>query len=413
MKILYISFDPPYFPGGTGGETRQYHLVREMAKCHEFHYVGPRYEGVRLWILEQFFRKLIMPPPRSFIERVCAFVVKRLDLRYPKLVQQYEWLRMTLMPLILEALATEQYDLIHVEHTNIAHWLHELDSKVPKILSSENVKTVIWERYYQHAKGFERRRFYRDYLRFQEYESTFLRDYDCVIAVSEKDRDTFREFTQDSVPLFVVPNGCDTDYFQQIEPVSDQFELVFTGTMQYRPNAEAMLFFCREIYPKILAKVPRCRLKIVGNKPPSEVRALEKLGDIEVTGFVDDVRPYMASAAVVVVPLLSGSGTRLKILEAMAMGKAVVATTVGAEGIDYTNGRDIIIAEDPESFAENVIALLADRPKREILGKNARELAEQKYSWQSSAVSLEKAYRFVADKTSRKVSGETSLRNDI
>jgi sugar transferase (PEP-CTERM/EpsH1 system associated) len=413
MKILYISFDPPYFPGGTGGETRQYHLVRELAVHHEFHYVGPRYEGVRLQILEQFFRRLIMPPPRTFVERVSAFVVKRLDFRYPKLVQQYEWLRMTLMPLIREALATEQYDLIHVEHTNIAHWLHELDSEVPKILSSENVKTIIWERYYRHAKWFERQRFYRDFLRFREYESTYLRDYDCVIAVSERDRNTFREFTQDSVPLLVVPNGCDTDYFRPTETVSDHFELVFTGTMQYRPNAEAMIFFCREIFPRIQAIAPRCRLKIVGNKPPPEVKALEKQGNIEVTGFVPDVRPYLAAAAVVVVPLLSGSGTRLKILEAMAMGKTVVATTVGAEGIDYINGRDIVIADEPESFAENVMALLADGSKREMLGKSARALVEQKYSWQTSAVDLEKAYRFVADKSGRELSGETLRRKDF
>jgi polysaccharide biosynthesis protein PslH len=412
MKILYISFDPPYFPGGTGGETRQYHLVRELAAHHEFHYVGPRFEGERLRILEQFFRKLIMPAPRTFVVRVCSFIVKRLDFRYPKLVQQYEWLRISLMPLIRAALATEHYDLIHVEHTNIAHWLHELDSKVPKILSSENVKTIIWERYYQHAKGLERRRFYRDFLRFQEYESTYLRDYDCVIAVSEKDRDTFREFTKDSVPLLVVPNGCDTDYFQPTVPVSDQFELVFTGTMQYRPNAEAMLYFCRDIFPIILAHVPLCKLKIVGNKPPPEVKALEKLGNTEVTGFVDDVRPYMASAAVVVVPLLSGSGTRLKILEAMAMGKAVVATTVGAEGIDYVNGRDIVIADEPENFAEKVVALLADEAKREMLGKSARRLVEQKYSWQTSAFHLEQVYRFVTEKSARKVSDMNLRRND-
>ena len=243
MKILYISFDPPYFPGGTGGETRQYHLVRELAAHHEFHYVGPRFEGERLRILEQFFRKLIMPAPRTFVVRVCSFVVKRLDFRYPKLVQQYEWLRITLMPLIRAALATEHYDLIHVEHTNIAHWLHELDSKVPKILSSENVKTIIWERTTSTPRGSRRAGFIVTSFRFQEYESTYLRDYDCVIAVSEKDRDTFREFTKDSVPLLVVPNGCDTDYFQPTVPVSDQFELVFTGTMQYRPNAEAMLYF--------------------------------------------------------------------------------------------------------------------------------------------------------------------------
>lgn len=412
MKILYISFDPPYFPGGTGGETRHYHLVRELAGHHEFHYVGPHFEGERLRILEQFFCKLFMPAPRTFIERVCAFAVKHLDFKYPKLVQQYEWLRMTLMPLIHEALATEHYDLIHVEHTNIAHWLHELDSKVPKILSSENVKTIIWQRYYANAKGFERRQFYRDFCRFREYESTYLRDYDCVTAVSEKDRDTFREFTQDSVPLLVVPNGCDTDYFQPMEPVSDRFELVFTGTMYYRPNVEAMLYFCREIFPKILTHERRCRLKIVGNNPPPEVKALEKQGNIEVTGFVPDTRPYMASASVVIVPLLSGSGTRLKILEAMAMGKAVVATTVGAEGIEYVNGQDIVIADEPESFAENVVALLADGSKREMLGKCARLLAEQKYSWRASAVELEKAYRFVAGQTSCVMAEAQKVRED-
>ena len=142
------------------------------------------------------------------------------------------------------------------------------------------------------------------------------------------------------------------------------------------------------------------------------MKALEKLGNIEVTGFVDDVRPYMASAAVVVVPLLSGSGTRLKILEAMAMGKAVVATTVGAEGIDYVNGRDIVIADEPENFAEKVVALLADEAKREMLGKSARRLVEQKYSWQTSAVSLEQAYCFVTEKSARKVSDMNLRRND-
>lgn len=399
MKILYISYDPPYFPGGTGGETRQYNLVKKLADHHEFHYVGPRFEGERLKILEQFFRKIIMPGPITFFGRVCRFFVKRLGYRHPKLVQQYEWHRITLMPLIRDALATEHYDLIHVEHTNIAHWLYGLDSKVPKIMSSHNVKTIIWERYYQNAKGFERRQFYRDYCRLREYESTYLRDYDCVIAVSETDRDTFREFTQDTVPLCVVPNGCDTDYFRPIEQIADQFELIFTGTMYYRPNIEAMHYFCQEIFPRILIRLPRCRLKIVGNKPPQEVKALEKQGNIEVTGFVPDVRPYMASAAVVVVPLVSGSGTRLKILEAMGMGKAVVSTTVGAEGIDYSNGGDILIADDPESFAENIMALLVDGPKREMLGKNARALAEEKYSWNASAVDLEKAYRFVVEKS--------------
>ena len=401
MKILYVSFDPPYFPGGTGGETRQYNLVKELAANHEFHYVGPRFEGERLQILEQFFSKRTMPAPRSFAERVCAFVIKRLDFRYPKLVQEYERLRMVLMPLIRDALAAEHYDLIHIEHTNIAHWLHGLDSPVPRILSSENVKTIIWERYYQNADGNERRRFYRDYCRFRNYESKYLRDYDGVIAVSEKDIDTFKNFTEDSVPLFMVPNGCDTDYFRPTE-VSDHFELLFTGTMQYRPNAEAMVYFCREVFPRIIAHLPQCRLKIVGNKPPPEVIALEQQGNIEVTGFVPDVRPYMASADVIVVPLLSGSGTRLKILEAMAMGKAVVATTVGAEGIDYANGRDIVIADEPESFAQKVVALLSNSSKRKMLGENARVLAEQKYSWKASAVELEKAYRLVVGNTGKK-----------
>ena len=159
-----------------------------------------------------------------------------------------------------------------------------------------------------------------------------------------------------------------------------------------------MLYFCRDIFPKILAKDPTCQLSIVGNAPPSEIKALGSLPNVTVTGFVPDIRPYLAAASVVIVPLLSGSGTRLKILEAMAMGKAVVSTTVGAEGIKYVEEQNIIIADNAETFAARALELLANFKRRLEMGENARKLAEEKYSWKSAAKELDSVYSYVGTK---------------
>jgi glycosyltransferase involved in cell wall biosynthesis len=196
--------------------------------------------------------------------------------------------------------------------------------------------------------------------------------------------------------LTVVPTGVDVEYFR---PLDDEIEntLVFTGSMDWLPNEDGICYFAQEILPKIRREIPNVKLNIVGRKPSARLQALARgdVNHIHLTGWVDDIRPHLGQGAVCVVPLRIGSGTRLKIFEAMAMAKAVVSTTIGAEGLPVQHGSEILLADTPDAFAESVVILLRDNARRKTLGRAARELVESKYSWASVArqfaLALEKA----------------------
>jgi glycosyltransferase involved in cell wall biosynthesis len=160
-----------------------------------------------------------------------------------------------------------------------------------------------------------------------------------------------------------------------------ELSVVFTGKMDFRPNVDACLWFADEILPPLRATLPLAHVSFVGQKPSPAVLALRERPGVEVTGFVPDTRPFIADAAVFAVPLRMGSGTRLKVLEAMAMGKAIVSTTFGVSGIDCTDGRDVLVADDAREFAAAIAALMRDPGQAAELGANARRLAESKYDW--------------------------------
>ncbi len=180
--------------------------------------------------------------------------------------------------------------------------------------------------------------------------------------------------------ITVIPNGVDTDFFVPSDEVCAkplaELGMVFAGKMEFRPNVDGVTWFCAEILPRIRAEIPLAHITIVGQKPAPRIAALKQRPGVDVTGWVSDTRPFVADAAVYVVPLRMGSGTRLKVLEAMAKGKAIVSTTRGTEGIDAVPDRDIITADTPEAFARAVIDLLRDPDRRRLLGRNARALAE-------------------------------------
>jgi glycosyltransferase involved in cell wall biosynthesis len=391
LKILHITYEIPFFPGGSGGQTRQFSLLNNLCERHDIDYVGPRANSAELESLQKLFRK-IMIPERNFFLRQAGSVAKRIARSYPSCVRKQEGMRLLLMPLVKKALKQERYDIINIEHTNVAHWLAPIKSPAKKIMVAHNVKTVMWERYYQQSSGDERHELQRDYLKFVKYEKTYLNFYDGIIAMSETDRGFIHHLCGNDLPVHVIPNGVDIEYFSTSSSEAEPMTLVFTGTMSHPPNDEGIQFFCKEIFPKILAKEPRAKLLIVGSAPSQEVQALADGSRIEVTGFVPDTRPYLTSAAVVIVPLLTGSGTRLKILEAMAMGKAIVSTTIGAEGIDCTHGKNISLADTPEEFSERVLGLMADQNQAKNLGMNARGLACEKYSWKNLSRNLEDIY---------------------
>ncbi|MCU0276889.1 MAG: glycosyltransferase family 4 protein [Acidobacteria bacterium] len=221
-----------------------------------------------------------------------------------------------------------------------------------------------------------------DYLimaRLRRFETRAIRRFDRCLVCSQEDRDILAGQVNGE-SLVVVPNAVDTERYQPRPAPANGKKIVFLGTLSYEPNRDAVLFFSAEILPQLRPRVPGLKFVIIGPGPSRDVAALARQGDVTVTGYVDDIRPFLADASVVVAPLRMGSGTRLKILTAMAMGVPVVSTAIGCMGIQATDGKDICIADAAEDFCDRIQRLLTDVQFREQIGRGGRELVVSRYS---------------------------------
>jgi sugar transferase (PEP-CTERM/EpsH1 system associated) len=269
----------------------------------------------------------------------------------------------------------------------------------PSVLFTHNVEAEIWRRHAEHAsQPVSRRLLAQQRRRMLRFERQALTRFDLVLAVSDTDRQTFERLYPDALraPIHVVQTGVDTSFFTPDGGTPERAHIVFTGSMDWLPNEDGVVYFCREILPRIREAEPAATFSIIGRSPTPAVRRLAEEHHVEVTGRVDDVRPHVARGAVYVVPLRIGGGTRLKIFEAMAMGKAVVSTTVGAEGLSVTSGRDVMIADDPSRFADAVVHLMRDREARHAIEAAARRLVVERYDWSAVALDFEEALLRVA-----------------
>jgi glycosyltransferase involved in cell wall biosynthesis len=276
----------------------------------------------------------------------------------------------------------------------------------PSVLFTHNVEAEIWRRHFETARQpLKRALMHGQWSRMLAFERKALDRFDLVLTVSETDRATFqRLYPSETRRYHVVPTGVDTEYFapacgaihsgprNEAGGVAAQPKhLVFTGSMDWLPNEDGMLYFCSDILPGIRREEPGATVSIVGRAPTPAVRRLAEIPGVDVTGRVEDVRPHMACASAYIVPLRIGGGTRLKIFEAMSMGKAVVSTTIGAEGLPVTPGRDVLIADDPAAFANAVVHLLRNEGDRRQLEAAARQLVLDRYDWAVVAGDLEAA----------------------
>jgi len=298
----------------------------------------------------------------------------------------------------LEKLLTDEtYDVVSFEFSQMAT-NRPADGKVARcgalfVLDEHNIEYEILRRTASSALSLDRRLYsLLDWRKLRREEQRSWRRFDGCTVTSARDEALLRRDVP-TASTAVVPNAVDVDFFRPrngcggTEPMS----LLFFGAGNYHPNTDGLLFFFREILPRLRARYPGITLRILGPLIPPEIEA--HAGDgVEVTGLVEDIRPYLERAAVIIAPLRIGGGTRFKILEAMAMGKAVVSTAVGAEGIDVRNGSDIMLADRPEEFASQVGRLLEDAALRQSMGREARLLIEQRYSWAGSVQKLEGFY---------------------
>jgi glycosyltransferase involved in cell wall biosynthesis len=253
--------------------------------------------------------------------------------------------------------------------------------RVPVVLFEHNVEYMIWQRLSAiESRPWRRALFEFEWRKLRRRERAVCERADLTIAVSAEDRDRLLALAP-AAHVTSIPTGVDTGYFRPTGAPEIPARLVFTGSMDWQPNEDAVSYFVDSILPRIRHKVPQVSFAIVGRRPNARVKAIAEREGILVTGTVDDVRPFIAEAAVYVVPLRAGGGTRLKIFEALAMQKPVVSTTVGAEGLALTPGREFVAADDPETFANEVVALIHDPLRRHTLGRAGRELVETHYSW--------------------------------
>ncbi|HEX30312.1 TPA: glycosyltransferase [Candidatus Poribacteria bacterium] len=295
----------------------------------------------------------------------------------------------------------EKFDVVQFEMLHAGQYLpvlrrSPLNGDTPSILIQHNIDSIVWTRLYRNASSSLRKLgAFIQSLEFRRIERRLCPMFDLCVCMSERDAERLRWIAPD-VRVEIVPNGVDLEYFQPREDEVRWNRIVYVGSMDWYPNEDAVLYFHEHIWPIIRREIPEAEFYIVGQYPSPRVKALDSVDGVHVTGLVDDIRPYVASAAVFIVPLRIGGGTRLKILEALAMGKAVVSSGIGCEGLDLTDGEDLIVADGPEEFAGWVIRLMRDEAERERLARSGRKKVVNHFGWDRMAEEMLRIYTDLA-----------------
>jgi glycosyltransferase involved in cell wall biosynthesis len=395
VRLLWVT---PQLPCcRSGGQVRQYYLLRHLAEKHEITVLcliqGDEENEVAA--LEQWGVRVITE----------AFAAPRLGGAWHNRLRSWAQILFDPRPVYahiyplhalgrrLAAYETSCVDLVHFEHLFVAP-LSSRIRHVPWVLAEQNVESVNAVRQWPTMPSVPRRLQGRiDAAKLRRWERAWLRRSPACIAVSEDDAAEVERLAP-GIRLYVVPNGVEAAHFTPpVGAESTRAGMLFFGNLGYRPNVDAVVTFCREILPRVQAHYPGATLAIVGPHAPPEVTALGTLPGVKVVGFVDDVRPHLWQALVSVVPLRSGGGTRLKILESLAAGCPCASTTIGVQGLELTAGESILIADSPEGMAASVLQLLTDRERWRQVAANGRSAVARLYDWRVIAPRLELVYQ--------------------
>jgi glycosyltransferase involved in cell wall biosynthesis len=383
MRILWVKMGG-LWPPTSGGRTRSLQIISELSRRHAVTVVTTHADGDDPEGLVEHL---------SGCERVLSFpyqTPKRGSAAFPITVAR-SWLSrdpVDLWKWRMPAVRECANSLIEAGRVDVcvADFLFAvanvpLDGSVPTVLFEHNVEYLIWKRLCDLETAAWRRALLAvEWRKLRAREAAACRACDVTIAVSEDDRDRLAALAP-GAEIAWIPTGVDTNYFTTADDGERPAHVVFSGSMDWHPNEDAVRYFINDILPLVRADVPAVTFSIVGRNPSPELGAAAAAAGVEVTGTLDDIRPSIAEAALCVVPLRAGSGTRLKIFEALAMGKAVVSTTVGAEGLAIESGRHYLAADGAQHFARAVIDLLNDPVRRRAIGAAGRHLVESTYSW--------------------------------
>jgi glycosyltransferase involved in cell wall biosynthesis len=400
MRILFLSQLFPY-PPDAGAKVRAYYTLRWLAEQHDVTLVAFTREDdppAAIEHLRKFCREVhTLPMVRNRVRDGVAltrslFRGESFIIRRDMVAEMYYLLR---------RLASErQFDVVHSDQLWMAQYalcVKHMQPAVRLVLDEHNACYQIFERLVQRERSpIKRWLWSREARLLRQYEGDICNRFDRVVTVTEDDRRILVELSQqnagNSCIFTTIPICLDSRLHPVVIPRGDGMNVLHLGTMFWPPNVEGVLWFARQIWPQVVAEIPQARFSILGKNPPSEIQVLDDETQIDVIGYVSDPRPWLERTGVFIVPLLSGGGMRVKIIDAWRWGLPVVSTTIGAEGIAYQVGENILIADSPEEFIAMIVKVLRDKELSQSLRVNGRLWVETHYDWRSAYPAWDEVY---------------------
>jgi polysaccharide biosynthesis protein PslH len=400
MRILFLHSQIPY-PLDTGAKIRTFQLLAHLSRRHEITLAcyGQQLDSEALAAVRRITAEVVLLPGRTRGHSATALALaKSLHNGLPLSVSKY--VHPEALETVLRKSRQTPFGLVHVDQPHLVMTAPPLDY-APRLIHEHNIESQIAKRFYEKAQNPLLKRFMLDqYRRMERFETLLWRQADHVVTVSDQDREQVLAVCQDK-NVTVVENGVDLAYFDYTPHPQSDPHLVYTGSMDWLPNEDAVINFEANIFPRIRERYPDAVFTIVGRRPSEKVRRLSQTPGVQVAGTVDDVRPYYARATALVVPLRIGGGSRLKILEAMSAGVPVISTSIGCEGLDVQEGEHLLISDDPQNFAQKTIELVGDVMLQKRLSANARDRVLQKYGWAAIAERLADVYDALSSSNQR------------
>jgi len=394
MKILFLAQRVPY-PPNKGDKLRSYNQIRHLSRNHDISLVCLADNGRDVEHAKELGRWCRSVDVVS-LPRVASMMRSAVSLFSSRPLTLGYFYSSKLRALIEKKMRDENFDLIFVYCSSMAQYVEQVES-IPRVIDFVDVDSEKWCQYARYAKFPYTWLYALESRRLRRYEKLLANTYQHCFLVSEKETDDFRRLVAPCLTLTPILNGVDGELFKPLVERYDSKTIVFTGAMDYFANVEAVVYFVREILPHISSVIPDVKFYVVGSNPADELKALARANpNIVVTGYVEQVHPYMAQAAVFVAPMRIARGVQNKILEAMAMGVPVVTSSLGHEGISAVPGQDIFVEDEAIRFATRVIDLMEDDKLRLAISANARKIVENFYDWSTNLATLESTLTEVA-----------------
>ncbi len=392
MRILWVKAGK-ILPVDTGGRIRSFNILRHLAARNDTVFLS-YYDGARD---EQYESELKAIFPNAVTMTSGApsglagqLVNYALHLAHPAPYAVTKFSTGAVQRATLDVIAQHRPDVAVCDFLSAS--LNFPDPlPLASVLFQHNVESALWDRQARHERNPAKKvAFTMEAAKMRRYERSTVARFHHVVAVSENDERLMSSMT-DSSHITVVPTGVDVETYRTAAGPFGGHNVMFLGSMDWPANIDGVEWFCEQVWPRVIAAVPDARFHVVGRNPPKRITRLAS-DSVDIVGGVKSVLPNLRESPVFVVPLRIGGGTRLKIYEAMAADRAIVSTTVGAEGLEYTDGEDIVIADDAVAFADQVIALLRDADRQRALGTAAGRTAAR-FDWSQVAIDFEAVLR--------------------